>query len=147
MHPAIERRVVVVGLIYNARGEWLLCKMPPDRGVFPGQWGLPGGGIEPGEQAEEALRRELREEIGLEVSNIEPMLFTDGLYNKRFPGGLQRPIYMIFLVYKCRAAGEIVTLNPEFEDYAWVAQDDLGKYDLNVETVKTFSKLGYVETR
>jgi nucleoside triphosphatase len=142
MHPAIERRVIVVGLIQDRCGEWLLCKMPAQRGVFPGQWGLPGGGIEPGEQAEDALRRELREEVGLEVTDIEPLLFTDGLYTKRFPGGEQRPIYMIFLVYKCRAKSEVVTLNPEFEDYAWVAQDDLGNYDLNIETVKTFSNSG-----
>jgi nucleoside triphosphatase len=141
MDPAIERRVIVVGLIHNRRGEWLLCKMPAQRGVFPGQWGLPGGGIEPGEQAEDALRRELREEVGLEVSDIEPLLFTDGLYTKRFPGGEQRPIYMIFLVYKCRAAGEAVTLNPEFEQSAWVASASLGDYDLNIETVKTFTRL------
>ena len=147
MGTAVERRVIVVGLIHNGRGEWLLCKMPAEHGVFPGQWGLPGGGIEPGEQAEEALRRELCEEVGLEVSDIEPLFFTDGLYTKRFPGGEQRPIYMIFLVYKCRAAGETIILNPEFEDHTWVAQDSLGEYDLNVETVKTFNKLGYVETR
>jgi nucleoside triphosphatase len=139
VHPSIERRVIVVGLIHNGRGEWLLCKMPADRGVFPGQWGLPGGGIEAGEQAETALRRELREEVGLEVSDIEPLLFTDGLYTKRFPGGGQRPIYMIFLVYRCKAVGEVVTLNPEFEQYAWVAQESLRNYELNVETVKVFN--------
>jgi len=139
--PAIERRVIVVGLIHNACGEWLLCKMPADSGVFPGQWGLPGGGIETGEQAETALRRELREEVSLEVSEIEPLFFTDGLYTKRFPGGALRPIYMIFLVYKCCAASDAVTLNPEFERYAWVAPDSLRNYDLNVETVKVFHRL------
>lgn len=144
MDPAIERRVIVVGLIHNARGEWLLCKMPAERGVFPGQWGLPGGGIEAGEYAETALRRELREEVGLEVSEIEPLFFTDGLYTKRFPNGAQRPIYMIFLVFKCLAIGDAVTLNPEFEQYTWVAQDSLGEYDLNVETVKTVCRLGWL---
>ena len=141
MDPAIERRVIVVGLIHNARGEWLLCKMPADRGVFPGQWGLPGGGLEAGEEAETALRRELREEVGLEVSEIEPLFFTDGLYTKRFSGGAARPIYMIFLVYKCRATSDAVTLNPEFEQYIWVAQGSLRNYDLNGETVKVFNRL------
>lgn len=142
MHPAVERRVIVVGLIHNDRREWLLCRMPPDRGVFPGQWGIPGGGIEPGEDAENALRRELREEVGLEVSQVEPLLFTDGLYTKRFPDGTSRPIYMIFLVYKCLAAAGEVALNSEFEEYAWVPPDSLRGYDLNLETVKTFTRLG-----
>jgi nucleoside triphosphatase len=144
MDTATERRIIVVGLVRNAHAEWLLCRMPPDRGVFPGQWGLPGGGIEPGELAEAALRRELQEEIGLEVSDIVPLLFTDGLYTKRFSDGTQRPICMIFLVYQCLASGETVTLNPEFEAYAWVPQTSLPEYDLNLETRKTFTRLGWL---
>ena len=35
-------------------GCYLLCKMADDRGVFPGQWALSGGGVEPGERIEEA---------------------------------------------------------------------------------------------
>ena len=44
-----EQRLIVVGLVWNKEGELLFCKMPPDRGVFPGQWEFPGGGIEAGE--------------------------------------------------------------------------------------------------
>ena len=47
--PPVPHRTIVVALIRNRRGEILLCKMPEDRGVYPGQWGLPGGGIEEGE--------------------------------------------------------------------------------------------------
>ena len=51
----MRQRVIVCPVIQN-NGEYLLCKMAPDRGVFPGQWALPGGGIEPGETMETALR-------------------------------------------------------------------------------------------
>ncbi|MGH9906048.1 MAG: NUDIX domain-containing protein [Pyrinomonadaceae bacterium] len=47
---SVKFRVVVVPLIQNGLGEYLICRMPKDRGVFPSQWGLPGGGIEDGER-------------------------------------------------------------------------------------------------
>jgi len=80
----MSMRLIVVGVVENDAREILICKMPRHRGVFPGQWGLPGGGIEEGETVEAALRRELREEVGLEVRQIRTMFFTDGLYHKTF---------------------------------------------------------------
>lgn len=59
----MRQRTIVCPLIQN-EGHYLLCKMAADRGVFPGQWALSGGGVEPGERIEEALRREIREELG-----------------------------------------------------------------------------------
>ena len=55
--PDAKHRTIVVGLVWNQHGELLFCRMDPDRGVFPGQWGFPGGGIEPGERMEDALDR------------------------------------------------------------------------------------------
>jgi len=63
-------RVGVVGVIQNAADQYLICRKPKNRGVFPGQWALPGGGIEPGERMEAALRREIKEEVGIEVFDI-----------------------------------------------------------------------------
>ena len=58
----MRRHVIVVPLVSNRDDQLLICRMPPDRGVYPGQWGLPGGGVEDGERLEDALRREIREE-------------------------------------------------------------------------------------
>ena len=60
--------VTAGALIFNDKGEILLLKHLFRAGSG---WGLPGGFIELGEQPLEALKRELREEIGLEVDNVE----------------------------------------------------------------------------
>jgi nucleoside triphosphatase len=116
--------------------------MPKDRGVFPGQWGLPGGGIEEGERMDTALRRELREELGIEVNDIKPLFFKDGQYKKAFADGTQSEVYMIFLIFSCRAASGELNLSAEFMDYAWVKTDSLGDYNLNNATIETFFQAG-----
>lgn len=47
----MRQRVIVCPLIQN-QGAYLLCRMPLDRGAFPGQWALSGGGLEPDERVE-----------------------------------------------------------------------------------------------
>jgi len=116
--------------------------MPKDRGVFPDQWGLPGGRIEEGERMEAALRRELKEELGIEVSDIKPLFFKDGQHRKSFADGSQREVYMIFLIFLCRAASDELKISTEFTEYAWVQRDVLGAYQLNSATRETFRQAG-----
>ncbi|NNE99842.1 MAG: nucleoside triphosphatase NudI [Pyrinomonadaceae bacterium] len=141
---SFERRIIVVGLVWNKKGELLLCKMPPNRGVFPGQWGLPGGGIKPNETMEEALRREMKEEIGIEIENIEPVFFKDGEFEKTFADSSKRKVYMIFLLFNCRASEDQLQLSEEFEEYRWISLEDAGTLDLNVETVKTLQQIAEI---
>jgi nucleoside triphosphatase len=135
-------RFIVVGVVQNLQGEYLLCRMPAGRGVFPGEWGLPGGGIDPGETLEEALRREILEEVGLELEKIEPLFFTDGTYVKSFPNGERRSFYMVFLLFRCVARPGEIRLNPEFDSAEWVSGRELSQYKLNRATVETFARLG-----
>jgi nucleoside triphosphatase len=135
-------RFIVVGVVQNRQGEYLLCRMPRGRGVFPGEWGLPGGGIEPGETLEEAVRREIMEEVGLELQQVEPLFFSDGTYVKTFPDGERRSLYMVFLLFRCVAKVGEIRLNPEFEAAAWVPREQFPQYSLNRATLQTFSRLG-----
>lgn len=55
-------------------GRYLLQLRDNKKGIFfPGHWGLFGGGVEKGEQPVDALRRELNEELGLELVELRPL--------------------------------------------------------------------------
>ena len=62
---------VAVGVLVDRDGRFLLTSRPQGK-VYAGYWEFPGGKLEAGETVEAALRRELHEEIGIEIGAIEP---------------------------------------------------------------------------
>lgn len=62
---------VAVGVLIDAGGRFLLSSRPPGK-VYAGAWEFPGGKIERGETVEQALRRELHEELGIEIGAVAP---------------------------------------------------------------------------
>jgi len=62
---------VAVGVLIDAHGRFLLTSRPEGK-VYAGYWEFPGGKLEAGETVEAALRRELHEEIGIEIGAVQP---------------------------------------------------------------------------
>ena len=62
---------VAVGVLVDPQGRFLLTSRPSGK-VYAGYWEFPGGKLEAGETVEAALRRELHEEIGIEVGAVQP---------------------------------------------------------------------------
>jgi len=64
---------VAVAVLTRADGAVLLARRPADK-VYAGYWEFPGGKIEPGEQVAAALKREIHEELGVEVERAYPWI-------------------------------------------------------------------------
>jgi 8-oxo-dGTP diphosphatase len=76
LHPLPQRVEVAAAVVFREDGRFLLGQRPEDK-VYPGYWEFPGGKIEPGEAPLAALRRELHEELGIEVECAYPWLTRD----------------------------------------------------------------------
>ncbi len=71
-HPRPADRAVIdvaVGVLVDHHGAYLLTTRPPGK-VYAGYWEFPGGKLEVGETVEQALRRELHEEIGVTIGPV-----------------------------------------------------------------------------
>ncbi|HEV7716215.1 MAG TPA: 8-oxo-dGTP diphosphatase MutT [Steroidobacteraceae bacterium] len=73
---------VVAAALYDARGQVLIAERPPGKHMA-GRWEFPGGKIEPAESEADALKRELREELGVEVTTAHPLLVLRHDYGDR----------------------------------------------------------------
>lgn len=87
-------RVVGVTAAVLRRGETVLLARRRQGKSQGGLWEFPGGKIEPGERPEQALIRELREELGIEVSAacLAPFVFTSHAYDSFH---LLMPLYLL----------------------------------------------------
>ncbi len=108
-HPRFG--VTVGAVITDSRGRVLLLK----HRFRPGSgWGVPGGFLENGEHLDEALRRELREEVGLEVENVR--LFTAHSFKKS---------KQVEIIFSCQAVGAAQALSFEIQKVAWFFPGEL----------------------
>ena len=78
------------------------------------RWGIPGGFLNKGEQPEDAMRRELREEVALEVEDVQ------FLFARTLPKPRQVEIY-----FACTTKSEPTPSSFEIRKAAWFAPDDL----------------------
>jgi ADP-ribose pyrophosphatase YjhB (NUDIX family) len=122
-HPPIP---TVGALIFNPKGEVLMIQTHK----WSHKWGIPGGKIKPCEKSEDALRREILEETGLDVTGIRFELVQDCIEPPEF----YKKAHFLLLNYTALASTTEVTLNHEAENHRWVSLDEAAQLDLNGPT-------------
>jgi len=122
--------VVTVGaLIFDAGGRVLMIRTHK----WSDLWGIPGGKIKWSERSVEALRREIKEETDLEITDVEFVLAQDCIHSKEF----YRDAHFVLLNYTCRCLGEpVVKLNHEAREFRWVAIEEALAISINEPTRK-----------
>ncbi|WP_287263954.1 MULTISPECIES: NUDIX domain-containing protein [unclassified Moorena] len=95
-----------------------------------GQWGVPGGKVEWGETLEEALLREFREEVGLDLTQVRFGLLQEAVLDSQFV----REAHFIMVNYYAFSARETITPNEEIEQWVWVTPQKALEYPLNSYT-------------
>ena len=119
--------VTVGGLISNDAGRVLMIRTHK----WSNKWGIPGGKTKWGETSEAALRRELKEETGLDIAGIRFVLVQDCIHSKEF----YRDAHFVLLNYTCRVAGEpAVKLNDEGREFRWATIAEALRMDINEPT-------------
>ena len=106
----------VGALIFSPDGKLFLMRSHKWRGKYT----VPGGHIELGETLEEALRREVKEETGFDIYDIEFLFFQEFIYDDEF----WKKRHFIFFDHTCKTDSTKAQLNSEAQEYAWVSLDD-----------------------
>jgi 8-oxo-dGTP diphosphatase len=112
--------VGIHGVIAN-RGRMLVLRRAPAMNYSPGSWDLPGGHIALGESFEDCLRREVKEETGLDIA-IEQLLGLHSMVSEPYLQAL----------YSCRLAvfQKVVLRQDEHVEHRWVAPAELASLEL-----------------
>jgi nucleoside triphosphatase len=125
-------------LIFNPRGELLLVKTYK----WHGKYAVPGGHIELGESALEAARREAKEETGLDVMDINFLVWQECIYDESF----WKPRHFIFLDFIANANDQPVVLNDEAEAFIWIDPEKAVR-EVQVDSYTAFSIHEYLQRR
>lgn len=133
-------RIVLTAIIYNDQGQFLITKRSKKQKAFPGQWTVPGGGLEAEDYInikpttesgqwyyalENTLKREVKEEVNLEIG--KPQYLLDLTFIR--PDGIPVVVLSYYAPYE---SGEVALEKGELADtgYAWVSYEEAKDYDL-----------------
>jgi len=137
-------RSVVAGVLIDNENRVLIVKRSKNESSYASMWELPSGKVDHGEDPNEAIIREFKEETNLNVKALFPFKVTHYTIDK--PDSKRHTVQIIYFVKKT-SENEIKLNDDEHEEFAWITPDDFDKYDI-IDDVKTIinNALGFIKT-
>ncbi len=111
--------ISVKALVSNEKGMYLVIKRA---NAYPGEteprWDIPGGRLNPGETLEQTIRREVKEETGLELTSEPEIIHAQDILRVADK-------HTVRLTYKVNAKGEVELNTGEHTEYQWLSVADI----------------------
>jgi len=115
--------VAISALIKNKKWDkFLIIKRSANEIAYPWKWAFPGGKLEPGESIIDTLKREVLEEVGLEIENFKEFIKDFTFMRKDWHNVVGLSFAVTALTYD-------VKLPKDFEDFKWINVNELKDYD------------------
>ena len=132
MESNIKLFVALKAIIVN-EGKVLIVREAGtyNEGTNIGKWGVPGGRLKPGEHFAAALKREVSEEVGLEVELLRPVHIDEWR-----PVVHNEPWQIVATFILCKPLSSTIRLSEEHDNYAWIDLQQAGSYELMPEDLK-----------
>ena len=146
-------RTIVSALIFSKDDKLLMGKKDPSKGgVYPDCWHIPGGGVDEGETLEQALQREIKEEVGIDISSYNSALIPgkgSGIAEKTLSSGEKVLCKMEFNRFRVdindKLASEInVDPNDDLIEIRWFSLEELPNVKQIPGGKEFFQKIGLI---
>jgi ADP-ribose pyrophosphatase YjhB (NUDIX family) len=131
--PQSRITVAVGAVIQDKEGRVLLVRHVPEReGYWKGKWICPGGKLEVGEEIEDGIRREVKEETNLEVRLTTPLI----PFERIVKSGESTVLHVIYIDYLAEVEGGELKPGDDVGEARWVPKKDIPSlwYDLHDDT-------------
>ena len=123
MDPDKKHIVAVTAFIKNSIGDkFLIVKRSKNEIAYPSKWAFPCGKVEKGQNIMETLRREVLEEVGLDIEDYKKYL-KDFTFVR--PDGHN----VVGLCFVVKSKSEDVKISDDFEEFQWIKPDELKNFE------------------
>ena len=119
--------------VFNDEGKFLVLKRTAEAPSKPNKWDLPGGSVDFGENPYESIEREIREEAGIEVEDLEPFDVWGEVD--------QDNEFWTTIAYRAKVKSGEVKLSYEHDDCKWVTSEGFAKFCESKRFMKFLEKL------